>query len=261
MPINKPYFRIIRPKISRNNIIVNQTENNYITDIRYARNRSTSIRAMHILIEDLKRIFEFIEPSDSISNSNKHVFSHRIFELFLRASTEFESNCNHILKANGYEKPGNWTMKDYFLLNKALKLSEYKLKIPMWYPEPLIIMPFKDWGGRESYAPLLWYQDYNKVKHNRYEKFELANLENLLNAIAATFSILYAQFNLLVFHPSQYTIVHDLDEENYHYSGDSYFRVKNCFQWDQEEKYDFNWDELKDEENPFQQFNFNVQGV
>ena len=52
-------------------------------------------------MRDLNEIFDFVEPS----NDNTSVYSHRIYELLLRAATEFESNCKGILKANGYTGP------------------------------------------------------------------------------------------------------------------------------------------------------------
>lgn len=38
-----------------------------------------------------------------------------------------------------------------------------------------------------------WYQDYNEVKHNRYDNFALANLQNLMNSVAGLICILHAQ--------------------------------------------------------------------
>lgn len=41
----------------------------------------------------------------------KNVFSHKIYELFLKVCTEFESNCRGILKANDKKCED---IKDYF---------------------------------------------------------------------------------------------------------------------------------------------------
>lgn len=46
----------------------------------------------------------------------------------------------------------------------------------------IIITPFKAWGDS-----LLWWQDYNDVKHNRFENYKKGNLLNLLNAITALY--------------------------------------------------------------------------
>ena len=85
--------------------------NTYLTADRYAEDRISFIRAFHILSSDLIKLIDFIEPCDS----NKFTYSHRIYELYLRASTEFESNCKAILKANGYIFEGNLNITDYFI--------------------------------------------------------------------------------------------------------------------------------------------------
>ena len=47
---------------------------------------------------DFKKVFEYIEPSDI----NLEVYSHRLYELLLRAATECETNFTSILKDNDY---------------------------------------------------------------------------------------------------------------------------------------------------------------
>ena len=78
----------------------------YLKDGRY--NRSSL--PLSSILRDLNALYDYIEPSDD----NLGVFSHRIYELLLRAATEFEANCKGILKAKGYSKPENeWYVKDY----------------------------------------------------------------------------------------------------------------------------------------------------
>lgn len=53
--------------------------------------------AARLIINDFERLFGYIKPH----KENENVFSHRIYELFMRTSTEVESCCKGILVANG----------------------------------------------------------------------------------------------------------------------------------------------------------------
>lgn len=59
--------------------------------------------AFYLLVQDFLRVCEFIEPVDA----HLQVFSHRLYELLLRASTEFESLSREILEAHGLDPAGN----------------------------------------------------------------------------------------------------------------------------------------------------------
>ena len=188
-----------------------------------------------------------------LHDDNKLTYSHRIYELLLRTCTEFENNCKGILIANGYDKK-NLNAEDYFKINRASKLSEYEVKINIWSPSPRVIYPFKDWDV-EQYSPLSWYQDYNKVKHNRSENFPKANLENLLNAVAGLYVVLASQFAMHIFNPYQNT-------SGWQQNNDFYFTNNNVLSikfptWKETNVVKFEWEKLKEESNPFQQYNFN----
>ena len=217
MFLNKPYYRITRP--NKSGRWVNHIENTYILDNRYVDDRFSPIRVFHILASDLLKAFEFIEPCDD----NRETYSHRIYELLLRASTEFESNCKAILDANGYTKSGNLNIIDYHKINRASRLSEYELYFNIWKPKPLLLKPFLEWN-HPVFNPLSWYQDYNQVKHNRDKKFRLANVNNLMNAIAGLFIIIYSQFNMFSFSPFQVIGFHYRDENGFESIGDSIFK-------------------------------------
>lgn len=180
MSIEQPYYRIIR---------VLDNDYNYLryTEELVAQNRPL-IRAYKILEKDLIELLDYIEPCDD----NLTTYSHRIYELFLRACTEFETNSKAILKANGYNK-SKYKINDYFKLNKAMKLSDYIIKVNIWEGEPKLLKPFSNWKTDHS---LEWYQAYNKVKHNRSKNFKYANLENLFLAVASVQIILYSQFSV-----------------------------------------------------------------
>jgi hypothetical protein len=108
--------------------------------------------AFILLVGDFLRVCEFIEPTDA----HLQVYSHRLYEILLRACTEFESLCREILM----------TRK----------------------PEPVSMTPFEQ-GAPESKG-LSWYRGYNAAKHNRNAEFPQANLVNVLTALSAVFIIL-----------------------------------------------------------------------
>ena len=49
------------------------------------------------------------------------------------------------------------------------------------------IRPYETWAKYKPTQPLPWYQDYNKLKHSRTTNFEVANLKNVLYALAGLF--------------------------------------------------------------------------
>ena len=193
MAIAKPYKRIWRPlkEYNANDIMTsfNRKSLDYLRDERYACQAEMRllVSTARLMLHDLYELFYFIEPNDI----NLQTYSHRVYELYLRAATEFESNCKRILEDNGYCKPGNWTITDYAKLSSVARLSEYRVMFLRW-TTAREFKPFAGWSAPGT--PLSWYQDYNGVKHNRYEQFTKANLGNLMNAIAGVLCVLHAQW-------------------------------------------------------------------
>ena len=245
--ITKPFYRIIRPMVSSDVFCP------YVLDNRFADDRSMLCRSYKILESDLKKIFEYIEPSED----NKATYSHRIYELFLRASTEFESNCKRILEVNGYVKSTNLNICDYRKIDKATKLSEYEVYIDIWRPQRLKIQPFLKWKNVNDYS-LSWYKEYNAVKHNRQTNFDKANINNLIQAVAAIYTILYSQFGVYSFNPYQQLNMVEENDYGAMFSGESIFSIIPPI-WSNNEKYNFEWNTLKEEASPFEMFNFKKQ--
>ena len=138
-----------------------------------------------IIVNDLRRITEFIEPVDV----NLYVYSHRLHELLLRICTDFESICKEKLIEDGYtKKPDQMNIYDYKTLEKSLVLEKVEVGLLFWRPDIVYVQPFKDWSSANP--PLIWYSDYNKVKHNRNTDFSKANLNNVRLAFAGLFALL-----------------------------------------------------------------------
>lgn len=172
-------------------------------------------QSFYLLMKDFDNVLTYIEPCDN----NLTTYSHRLYEIFLRASTEFESICKDLLKGSNYSaRPiDKWGIKDYFTLSSPRELTKYIIRIDAWDPIPKRIMPFKEWDNKK-YTPLPWYQDYNEVKHNRNNSFKLASLENSVFAMGSIFVILYSAMGEDIFSQYQETAGYNTDSEGFKYS-------------------------------------------
>lgn len=197
MAINNPYHRIWRPMSGYDWLNNMWSEDgpaktlDYLHDNDYAdiNEKNSLIHTAQLIIRDLYDLFNYIEPNDV----NINTYSHRLYELLLRTATEFEANCKGILESNGYVKPegGNLNIRDYFKIEAAAHLSEYRVTFERWPNHRFC--PFDVWNAT-TFVALPWYQGYNHVKHNRFANFHEANLGNVMNAIAGLLCILHAQF-------------------------------------------------------------------
>lgn len=242
MAITKPYKLIIRPFVHQST-----AEFDYIRDKSGITSYRQYIRAFELLEKDLTNLFDYIEPNDK----NKYTYSHKIYELFLRACTEFEANAKFILKNNGNAKAE--CISDYWKLNDAMKLSDYLVKINVWNGKN-IIRPFAEWS--KDNKSLKWYGDYNCVKHDRVNKFDLANLDNLVKAISAVRIILYAQYDFISFNSSYDTSCLSPAIDGFNCKDESIFAIKFNGQWGEDDKYDFNWGQLCSTSEPYQEYDF-----
>lgn len=253
MYIDKPYKRIWRPILGDTSSV-----RDYLLDPVYAPGREHLTHAYRLLELELLELFDYIEPADR----NLATFSHQLYQILLRACTEFETNATAILGDNGYnplDKHGkprtNWRMDlDYWKINAACRLSEYSVKLPVWRGQAAIRTPFAAWGGA-AYAPLPWYQAYNAVKHDRFAQFDSANLENVLDAVAAVLIVLCAQFHVYAF--SIYSPIMSYVEDNgYLCSPGRVLEVCPARWVNPVDIYLFEWKQLKKDPNPLQNYQF-----
>jgi hypothetical protein len=261
MAIHKPYRRICRPFIDGR--YLTDIEGKYFVDPRYASERSDLIRGYHLLEKELYQIFEYIEPADA----NKSCYSHQIYALLLRASTEFEANASAILKANDYKLTGKRRyvdIKDYFKVNAATKLSEYSVTIPIWNGENKTFRPLEDWAKPSDSLldphTLSWYDHYNTVKHDRLAEFKCASMENAIRAVGSVFCILFSQFHTSSFDPNQpissYSIDDGMDGRQIWSHPSCRLAIELPNSWQDNEKYDFDWTVLRNDTDPFQNYTF-----
>lgn len=144
------------------------------------------VPSFSLLVRDFRHLSAFVEPHDD----NLNTYSHRLYELQLRACTEFESLCKDALSDKGFAVSPMTSVTEFKNLEPYLQLQRIEIGWHQWRPQPQYVRPFLDWT-RASPA-LQWYSDYNRVKHNRSSQFALANLANVRLAISAVFAMVAA---------------------------------------------------------------------
>lgn len=232
MALTKPY-----PKIYRHGSP--NTLDPFFDDSQSQLGRN-NIAAYELLKSDLKEIFEFIEPSAP----NFSAFSHRNYEILLRACTEVESLCKQIFSANGQNAENITRYSD---LEGAMKLSNYVVKsYSFLYPDFSPFDTFSSTIPRQDRSPS-WYKAYNKVKHNRNDNFSFASLKNSIEAVGGVYVLLVAMYGMGFDHTLKMSWHH-------HHMVDTptFFRVLDYPNWTENENYSYDWNELKLETDKFE---------
>jgi hypothetical protein len=124
--------------------------------------------------------------------ANYNTYSSEIRTLIILINTEIEAHMKAILFENGIQKE-IYTTKDYFLLNKLLKLSYYSVRFKEYNKIPEL-RPFELWSDNNPTKSLSWMHAYNKIKHDKYSKMDEASYENLVLSYGALLIMEYAQF-------------------------------------------------------------------
>jgi hypothetical protein len=247
MSIKKPYRRTVRQLCDGS--YARSGNGEYVNHKAYARDSWHFKRAFQIIDNDIQDIFTYIEPSDL----NLGTFSYRILGIFTRICVEIEANFKAILRENGYSKPGNWNIKDYCKVNKSHYLSHYEAKIPTWDGSDESFKPFAPWAQGES---LPWYQIYNQAKHDRHENFRNVNFRHLVESYCALAILIYAQFRSASSPgPSLLSLGTDFDLKDFEF-GPLHHTLLRLPNIPYDERYEFNWQLIKEDLNPFENFHY-----
>lgn len=249
MAIKKPYYRNCRQFVDGHYSEGGRWQ--YMVHPDYAQSPEHYIRAFILIQKDLQKLFDYIEPADA----NMNCYSYRIHELFMRTCIEIEANCKAILRENIYSKKKDLNMSDYQKLNITHRLSSYRVKLPIWDGKLSIRQPYKNWANG---MVLTWYKDYNGAKHDRHNEFKRANFENLIDAVCGLLVILSSQFHTNDFSPGPTLLA---CEGGYHQDGmdcaiGDYFRISFPSDWSEKDCYDFNWQDMQNEQHLFQKINY-----
>tara|TARA_R110000782_G_scaffold167129_9_gene259321 strand:- start:67640 stop:68395 length:756 start_codon:yes stop_codon:yes gene_type:complete len=235
----------------------------YINDREYAENPGHFTRALLLILDDLRSLFEYIEPSDE----GRTAFSYRIHALLMRTCIEIEANFKAILEANTFSHPvgRSLSIRDYRKIDVTHHLSSYEAILPMWNGESPTIKPFEPWRALRGQAtpprgvPLTWYQAYNASKHSRQNAFKQANLWTLIEAVAGLLIVVTAQFKTVTFDagPDLLSIGGGSYHPHEHSIGDL-FRIKYPDDWTNDEIYEFDWSTLQDKTDRFGKINYDA---
>jgi hypothetical protein len=247
MPVNRPYRRICRQFTDGS--YADGGKSGYIEHPRYARSPEHYVRAFTLLLKDMQELFDYIEPADK----NLSCFSYRVHALLLRTCVEVEANSKAILTENGYRKSGDMTMGDYKKINVSHRLASYKVKLPFWQGARSVRKPFSSWATGGS---LPWYQAYNDTKHDRHDSFDSATFEQMTDAMAGLVILLSAQFYRNDFGPGDTLLAVGGPDDGMESSIGDYFRVRYPTDWPMDQQYDFDWQKLRHEVDPFQEFDY-----
>lgn len=138
--------------------------------------------------DDLYRLSRYIE----FDEKNEKVFSIELVRLLISSSSEFEVVAKELCN-----------LKDPTKAND--NINHIKNNLLFFYPDiydleiivprfGLSYKPLSNWKNNKSLA---WWTSYNSVKHQRNEKYEQANLKNVINSIGALYIINLYYFNSL----------------------------------------------------------------
>lgn len=244
MGLSKPYRRTVRQLADGS--YANSGNGNYVLHPKYAQAPKHYIRAFLLIQKDLIALFDYIEPADE----NLSAYSFRVHELLLRACVEVEANCKAILSANGSSGDN---MLYYQKIEKSHKLSGYRVRFPTWHGSSVERTPFAAWAIQPAPNSLPWYQAYNRTKHNRHDNFASATFEHMLDAVCGCLVLLSAQFYTEDFSGDNYYTFGGLGDGMEQAIG-GYVRIKFPDNWPASERYSFNWSELRDQDDPFENY-------
>lgn len=145
-------------------------------------------QSIRLLVQQLDNLLLYIEPSVE----GLDCYSHKTRELLILACTEVENQWRSFLQRAGIT-PANgrdYTTNDYVKLAHKLFLNDYCIKLrSISYSSKL--RPFTNWNSVNPTKSLIWYDAYNKTKHDRNSNFNQAKLKYIIDAISANI-ILYA---------------------------------------------------------------------
>jgi hypothetical protein len=252
MGVSKPYRRTCRPFLGGAYGPGNVT---YIRHPKFATTPPVQyVRAFEILQKDILELFEYIEPSDS----NLRTYSYRIHELLMRVCIEVETNFKAILFDNSYAEKKNLDMQDYRKINATHRLSSFTVRLPVWQGKRNIRRPYVSWARHNSrhISSPSWYQAYNNSKHSRHVNFEQANFLNLTDATSGLVALLSSQFHDCDFSSTDFVTGQKGRIDGFEKAIGGYFLVKFPGDWPKSKRYDFDWDLLKGQPDPFQNLTF-----
>lgn len=174
----------------------------------------SSIVAAERRLDELDEVCGVVEPDVA----QLSVYGHRLRLLLINACTEVESSWRSVYVANHPAPPQRLNTNQYVRLADAMRLREWSVLFTRIAPAREI-RPFATWNAADPTGTLPWYDAYNMTKHNREEHLDQATLGHAVEALAALYILLLAQFgyeakNALPEHPFTLHNVPEWDHEH-----------------------------------------------
>lgn len=159
--------------------------------------RLSAEQALQLLIERLYDLFLYVEPNTLGLQS----FGHKSRELLILAATEVENYWQRHARDAGLvgNRGRSLNTTDYVRLKEPLFLADYEVTLKP-YSSVAPIRPFSDWSAQNPTQSLMWYDAYNKTKHDRESHFHEASLLRCIEAVCAAiilFSVRFGPYSLV----------------------------------------------------------------
>ena len=143
------------------------------------------------LENDLINISRYIE----LTEDNFFTYSIELEKILFSACSEFEIVAKELALLMTSSKITNIEKIHAFLSEHFHEIFSLEVKIERY---GIKIRPFENWSKEEKYTPLSWWTSYNKVKHQRAKHYSKANLNNVLNSLAALLIINFHYYQVLI---------------------------------------------------------------
>lgn len=136
--------------------------------------------------EDFIKTLRYVE----LNEANYKTFSIEYVKQYQTICSEFDTICKEICLFYVKEDVGeiekekiDWNIKKYseIILENYPKVIEEQVVVKTY--KDIKLSPYKEW----KYQSPKWWKEYNSVKHKRNENFLYANLENVINSLAALY--------------------------------------------------------------------------
>ena len=138
---------------------------------------------------DVERMARFVE----FSRYNFGTYSIEIAHLLLAAASEVDVVAKQLCSlVDAAANPGNIEQYRTTLRRHLPEIENSLVTIPRY---GLTLEPWSNWRSDETPD---WWRDHNKVKHQRGEHFPLANLQNVLNAMAGLFLLVLYYYRSVI---------------------------------------------------------------
>ena len=137
--------------------------------------------------EDFIKTLRYVE----LNEANYKTFSIEYVKQYQTICSEldtlFKELCLFYIGEESYKKEKRWNIEKYagIILNNYPKVKEAQVVVKTY--KGIKLRPYKEWTTAPKYQSPKWWTEYNSVKHERNENFLYANLENVINSLAALY--------------------------------------------------------------------------